>query len=129
MSRSLFPMIAVVAFVLVSSADAGDWMRFRGPNGSGVSEDQKSIPTTWGPIENLKWKVALPGNGQSCPIVIGDKVFVTCWSGYGMSQEDPGTQEQLRERLREPGPNALLTAGEAAAGAAVDSVGPLLRAI
>lgn len=31
----------------------------------------------------MKWKTALPGPGSSSPIIIGDRVFVTCYSGYG----------------------------------------------
>lgn len=61
--------------------DAADWPRFRGPNGSGVSSDQGPTPTTWSDTENLKWSVDLPGRGVSCPIVMGDRVYVTSWTG------------------------------------------------
>jgi len=75
-----------------------DWPRFRGPNGSGISDETASTPEKWSP-DGLKWKVELPGPGSSCPIVIGDKVFVTCWSGYGMLREFPGEQTDLRRHL------------------------------
>ena len=32
---------------------------------------------------NIKWKTELPGPGASSPIIVGDKVFLTCYSGYG----------------------------------------------
>ena len=54
------------------------WTRFRGPDGSGVSTEAVSTPTTWSDTENLKWKTALPGPGSSSPIVVGDKIFLTC---------------------------------------------------
>jgi len=81
-------------------AEAGDWTRFRGPNGSGLNSEMVSMPVTWSPTENLKWKVELPGPGSSSPIIVGDKVFVTCWSGYGMTRNDPdGKQENLKRHL------------------------------
>lgn len=89
----------VILFMLVSSPAQADWTRFRGPNGSGISSGGQATPTTWSDSENLRWKVALPGPGSSSPIVVGDRVFVTCWSGYGMDQRDPGDQEQLRRHL------------------------------
>jgi outer membrane protein assembly factor BamB len=81
------------------SADGADWSRFRGPNGSGISSDPAPAPTTWSGAANLKWKVALPGPGSSSPIVVGERVFVTSWSGYGLSRENPGDQAQLRRHL------------------------------
>lgn len=71
--------------VLLSStltANAADWLRFRGPNGSGIAPDDKPVPVEWSATKNLKWKTALPGPGSSSPIVVGDRIFVTCWSGY-----------------------------------------------
>ena len=76
-----------------------DWMRFRGPNGTGVVADGPPTPITWSETENLKWKVDLPGPGSSSPIVVGQRVFVTCWSGYGLDRESPGEQAQLRRHL------------------------------
>jgi outer membrane protein assembly factor BamB len=89
-------------FVLLLSAatlHASDWSRFRGPNGSGVSPDEAPTPATWTDTENVKWSVDLPGPGSSCPIVVGDKVFVTCWTGYGLSRDEPGDQAQLKRHL------------------------------
>ena len=58
-------------------AAAADWPRFRGPNGSGVAADDVPPPVNWSPTENLRWKVPLPGEGVSSPVVVGDRVFVT----------------------------------------------------
>lgn len=68
------------ALPLLSHAD--DWPRFLGPTGSAVVA-KADVPLTWSDTENLVWKAPLPGPGSSSPIVVGDKVFVTCWSGYG----------------------------------------------
>lgn len=83
----------------VSHTIASDWSRFRGPNGSGVSPDTETTPATWTDTENVKWSIDLPGPGSSCPIVVGDKVFVTCWSGYGLDRNEPGDQEDLKRHL------------------------------
>lgn len=95
-----FTCSLVLALVgVATTVSAADWTRFRGPNGSGVSEDTAAVPTTWNDTENLKWKVALPGPGSSSPIVVGDRVFVTCWSGYGVDRRNAGDQSDLRRHL------------------------------
>jgi outer membrane protein assembly factor BamB len=76
-----------------------DWTRFRGENGSGISADDTPVPVRWSATENLKWKVELPGPGSSSPIIVGDRVFVTCWTGYGVGRGSPGDQRQLRRHL------------------------------
>lgn len=67
------------SFLLVASivclAGADNWDRFRGPNGTGTADD-KGIPVTFGTIENVIWKVALPGVGNSSPIVWGRHLFL-----------------------------------------------------
>jgi outer membrane protein assembly factor BamB len=90
---------ATIAVALLSlTANAEDWPRFRGPSGAGVA-DAGSIPMTWSPKANIGWKTELPGPGASSPIIIGNKAFVTCYSGYGLSQEDPGDIEKLMRHL------------------------------
>ena len=91
-------VVAFLASVCVVSpmSDASDWTRFRGPNGSGVSPDTAPIPLTWSETENLKWTARLPGPGLSCPIVIGDRVVVTCWSGYAVDKSEPGSLESMK---------------------------------
>jgi outer membrane protein assembly factor BamB len=78
---------------------ASDWDRFRGPNGTGISPDADPLPTTFSDTENLQWKVALPGAGVSCPIVVGERIFVTCYAGYGLDRQSPGRMEDLTRHL------------------------------
>jgi outer membrane protein assembly factor BamB len=61
---------------------AGEWAQFRGPGVSGIAAGAKP-PVTWTESENVKWKAALPGPGSSSPIIVGHRVLLTCWSGYG----------------------------------------------
>ena len=52
-----------------------NWPRFRGPDGSGIS-DEKGFPLHWDE-EDFVWKTELPGIGQSSPCVWGEHVFLT----------------------------------------------------
>ena len=81
--------------LFATSANA-DWLRFRGPNGSGIAEGD--APAKFGEDENLKWKLKLPGRGVSSPIVVGDKIFVTCYSGHGMG-DNQSKIEDLKRHL------------------------------
>lgn len=78
---------------------AGNWHRFRGPAGSGLAIDSDSLPSAWSPEANLAWKTPLPGPGASSPIIVDGKVFVTCYSGYGLSKESPGNIANLVRHL------------------------------
>ncbi|UCD50973.1 MAG: PQQ-like beta-propeller repeat protein [Phycisphaerales bacterium] len=87
----------IVAFcsvtLLSTSALAQDWPQFRGPGGLGVSEAE-NLPITWSETENVAWKTALPGYGSSSPIALKGKLYVTCYSGYGI-ESNQGTMEDL----------------------------------
>src|SRR5690348_5143796 len=96
---SVFGGLVCGAVLTAVPVSASDWSRFRGPNGSGVSPDKEPAPVSFGPTENLKWKVALPGPGLSSPIVVGDRVLVTCWSGYGVDRQKMGEQKDLKRHL------------------------------
>jgi len=76
---------------------AESWMQFRGPGGQGVSADN-SLPTTWSATENVAWKTALPGAGASSPILVGDKIYLTCYSGYNVPGQ-PGEMSDLARHL------------------------------
>ncbi|MEE8452366.1 MAG: PQQ-binding-like beta-propeller repeat protein [Thermoguttaceae bacterium] len=87
--------LSVALLAAASLADAADWLRYRGPQGTGVATDAP-LPATWSAEENVVWKTPLPGFGSSSPIVLGDKLFLTCYSGYGVDADEPGEQEDLR---------------------------------
>jgi outer membrane protein assembly factor BamB len=83
----------------VTTSDPIDaWSRFRGPNGQGISDDTK-IPLTWSDSENLSWKTDLPGAGASSPVLTEHFVFVTSYSGYGLSANKPGEMKDLSRHI------------------------------
>ena len=96
---SLAIVVGTLSLNGLTPASAGDWLRFRGPNGAGVSLDDKAPPVEWSETKNMKWKFELPGPGLSCPIVVGNKVIVTCWSGYGTTTARDAKQDQLKRHL------------------------------
>ena len=72
-----FAFVASILFVCLPSglaASAQEWTRFRGPNGTGISE-AATIPTKWSEAD-YNWKVKLPGLGHSSPVVWGERVFL-----------------------------------------------------
>ncbi len=86
--------VFLVPVFLVTASRAADWPQFRGPGSQGVS-DAKNLPASWSDDENVLWKTALPGAGASSPITLGDKIYLTCYSGYGRSQSG-GDLEDLK---------------------------------
>jgi outer membrane protein assembly factor BamB len=66
----------LIVFSLTTAGFAANWPQWRGPDGSGIS-NEKNLPATWTPTTNIKWKAAIPGRGHSSPIVWGNRVFVT----------------------------------------------------
>jgi outer membrane protein assembly factor BamB len=92
------PLIAACFALFSLPALAGDWPGFRGPGSLGAS-DETNLPLKWSDTENLVWNIDLPGSGASSPIVWGDKVFVTCYTGYGVDRRNPGNQEYLARHV------------------------------
>jgi outer membrane protein assembly factor BamB len=92
--------LALCAFFafLTATADAADWRQFRGPGGLGIS-DEKNLPTEWSDTKNLVWKIKLPGGGASSPITLGNRIYITAYSGYGLDTKDPGDQKDLKRHL------------------------------
>ncbi len=92
----------VGVLIMASTAAAGDWTQFRGPNGAGLS-NEKDLPTKWSATEGLRWKAELPGRGLSTPVVANGRVYVTSCSGFQQTRLhvlcfDAATGKKLWER-------------------------------
>ena len=59
-------------------AEAENWSRFRGPNGTGVS-GATNVPVEFGPTKNVKWKAVVPP-GHSSPVFTNTHIFMTAHS-------------------------------------------------
>ena len=73
------PGLTALSIICVN---AGDWPAFRGPDGNGIARETRA-PLHWGPEKNIRWKIPLPGPGNSSPIVSHGRVFVTCAEDQG----------------------------------------------
>jgi outer membrane protein assembly factor BamB len=75
--RSLSVVLSVCALSLLSvvSASAQEWTRFRGPNGTGLGK-AANLPVSF-TEKDCNWKVALPGEGHSSPVLWGKRIFLT----------------------------------------------------
>ena len=79
--RNVLALLTAVCITAPVTAD--DWTEFLGPDGIAHSDD--AVPTVWNGTNNMAWKVDLPGSGSSSPIIVGDKVIVTCYVAGGGS--------------------------------------------
>lgn len=73
-------MVTTVPGLAEDAAGRDTWPAFRGPGGNGVCAET-TLPLHWGPKDNIAWTAPLPGPGASSPVVWGDQVFVTCFTG------------------------------------------------
>ena len=87
---------AVLALAFLAGAD---WTQFRGPGGLGKDTAARGLPTSWSSTENVVWKTELPGLGSSSPVVLGDRIYLTCYSGYAESVDEPGEMEDLMRHM------------------------------
>lgn len=55
-------------------AGAQEWTRFRGPNGTGISQD-KRIPVSW-TEQDFRWRVPIAGESHSQPVIWGRNLFL-----------------------------------------------------
>ncbi|MCF7848619.1 MAG: PQQ-binding-like beta-propeller repeat protein [Kiritimatiellales bacterium] len=65
-------LILFIALASLAHADNG-WTRFRGPNGSGVSDTK--IPAKW-TDSSYRYKVKLPGTGVGSPVIWNHKIYL-----------------------------------------------------
>lgn len=89
--------VFLVVFLLSPFATAEDFAQFRGKAGQ-AHDRQTDLPRQWSDSSNLQWKSEIDGRGSSSPIVVGDKVFITAYSGYG-NLEQSGSQDRLVRQL------------------------------
>ncbi|MBN2290938.1 MAG: PQQ-binding-like beta-propeller repeat protein [Pirellulales bacterium] len=76
-------LLAAIAVLLllpqtIVRADDHPWNQFRGPGGSAAVEeaDAPRLPLKW-TEKDYRWRVKLPGDGWSSPVIWGEQVFVT----------------------------------------------------
>ncbi|WP_347245900.1 PQQ-binding-like beta-propeller repeat protein [Thermogutta sp.] len=76
------PWPAIATDPLETDPELEQWPMFRGPLAQGIGV-KAHPPIQFSPQQNLKWKVAVPGQGNSSPVVWGDYVLLTSAVGDG----------------------------------------------
>jgi outer membrane protein assembly factor BamB len=81
-THSLLSRAGDVRMIEVTGDGAKYWPRWRGPSAQGFVAPGR-YANTWSPTTNVKWKVPLPGTGNSSPIVWGDRIYLTAAQNNG----------------------------------------------
>ncbi len=69
------------------ASSANEWRQWRGPEFNGVARQSKP-PIEWSESKNVRWKVAIPGDGLSVPLVWNNLVIVQTAVPSGKPAED-----------------------------------------
>ncbi|MEK7414608.1 MAG: PQQ-binding-like beta-propeller repeat protein [Planctomycetota bacterium] len=91
--------LLMVLMVTGAAAADGDWLRWRGPQQNGTS-DETGLPSTWTPGgAGQVWEVPLAGRGT--PVIRGERVYAFGYRGEGQDLQevlacfDAGTGKEL----------------------------------
>jgi outer membrane protein assembly factor BamB len=94
---------AGLLFILSSPAPAEDWTRFRGPNGSGISNDT-GFPVEFGKARNVIWRTPVRP-GKSSPVLTERHIFLTGFENEKLFTQcfDRATGKLVWERVEKRG--------------------------
>ena len=111
MLRNTLSLLLTV-FIFVGSLSADNWVQWRGPNNDGISQ-ATNAPVQWSQTENVQWRLPLPGEAASTPIVWEDNIFLTSAEGDALVLMCISTEgEELWKRTIARG-NRVVRRGEA----------------
>ncbi len=95
------PFMFCYTVVASLASDADSWPYWRGPAADGMAVGD--APLKWNDTDNVRWKTAIPGKGNSSPVIWGDKIFLTTAIPTGLLAKTdaaaaPSAQEGRRGR-------------------------------
>lgn len=107
MIRTVYlPLVFAVLLCAINCADAQatDWTQFRGEQ---FGHADAKLPVEFAESKNVAWKTAIPGEGHSSPVVIGNSIWLTA------AVESKLTEAEEKERLAKvKNPRNLKLAGK-----------------
>jgi outer membrane protein assembly factor BamB len=81
---------------------ATNWTQFRGPSMLATSPFA-TVATSWSEDHGIAWKteiiVGVKTRGASSPVVLGDRVYLTAFSGCGTSSQDREDISELKHHV------------------------------
>jgi outer membrane protein assembly factor BamB len=116
--------LSMAASTTAPKGPDGHWPQWRGPLHTGEAP-RGNPPLEWSEDKNVRWKVEVPGRGQSSPVVWNDLVFVT--TAVPVGQAEPSVAAAPAEPAPAPATPAaasLPAPAAAAPGAAAPAGGP-----
>ena len=97
MLRKCRELSVCFSFLLACSSVPGEeWTQFRGSDYGRTSETQ--VNELWD-SSTVAWKTPLPGRGASSPVLFGENIYLTAYTGYGTTHENPGSESDLQRHL------------------------------
>lgn len=98
-AATLTTLIVTATTVVETAEEVGQtWPQWRGPLATGEAPGADP-PVEWSESTNIRWKVALPGQGHATPLVWGDRVFVAAAVPVGESGVSEGLFRRLSRRV------------------------------
>jgi outer membrane protein assembly factor BamB len=73
-------LASVFALTLAGASLADNWPQWRGPTNDGIC-NETGLPTEWSETKNIAWKLPMPAQAGSTPVVWGDRIFLTSEDG------------------------------------------------
>lgn len=103
MKRLVILLIATASTAVAQTAkeSADNWHQWRGPDANGVSRSA-TPPTKWSETNNIQWKVPVPGDGSSVPIIWEDKIFIL--SAVNTGKVDPSLTPPDQQKKKPSNP-------------------------
>lgn len=74
MKRILAALVFILLIVVPVTAD--NWPNWRGTDNQGHCTETV-VPLKWSAKENVRWRIDLPDQGNSTPVIWGERIFVT----------------------------------------------------
>lgn len=98
MQTKIFCLLSVLLLTGLQHISAENYPQFRGANSNAISAS--TLPTVWsdedGASKNIRWKIALEGEGWSQPIVWENRLYVTAAVPSNPEQESLTKPESNR---------------------------------
>lgn len=82
-------MMVICSCALMPAVSSPPWPQWRGPLNTGMAEGD--APLRWDSSRNVRWQLAIPGKGNSTPVIAGNRIFLTTAVPTGKAVAPPAS--------------------------------------